>query len=129
MLLDNDLLMRLLSEASSNARLRTGCDLRTTVSDTSQRMINMLLPGTVVPIHRHTMSAETVIVVSGRLDEVFYDNAGNETERFHLAAGGHAFGLQIPVGQWHTVAVSEPCAIIEIKDGAYEPLSQSDVLR
>ena len=67
MKLDTVLYARLLREAADNPRLRQATDLRTSCADQSQRMLNALLPGTVVPIHRHPHSAETAVVLSGCL--------------------------------------------------------------
>lgn len=126
--IDNTLLDALMQQAAKSPRLRAACDLRTSPADQSQRMMNALMPGTVVPIHRHTKTVETVFVVRGRLMEVFFNDKGEETARYHLdAATGH-YGVQIPVGQWHTVEVKEPCVILEVKDGAYAPAAPEDML-
>ena len=55
--MNKDFLNQLLEQAKKNPRLRQNLDLRTSSSDTSQRMLNALLPGTVVPIHRHEDTA------------------------------------------------------------------------
>ena len=81
---DKDFLGKLFEQAVANPRLRQNYDLRTSVADTSQRMLNALLPGTVVPIHRHEDTAETVVCLCGRLDEVIYEEVmkfGNEESR------------------------------------------------
>ncbi len=120
---------RLLKEAATNARLRTNHDLRNSESDTSQRMLNALSPGTKVPVHRHLHSSETVVLLKGRIDEVYYDSAGNETGRVVLDADGSNRGVQIAAGQWHTIEVHEPSIIIEVKDGAYAPLTADELLQ
>lgn len=104
-------------------------DLRTSASDNSQRMLNALLPGTVVPIHRHSISNENVLLICGKLVEVIYDAKGNETERIHLDPTTGNFGCVVPAGAWHTVEVLEPSVIYEAKDGKYredgsEPLEE-----
>ena len=43
----------------------------------SQRMLNALESGTVMPIHRHRNGSETVIVVKGSMKEYFYDDRRN----------------------------------------------------
>lgn len=118
----------LLNKAASNARLRTNLDLRNSESDTSQRMLNALMPGTSVPVHRHLTTSETVVLLKGRLAEVYFDDNGNETERIELDANGTNRGVQIEAGQWHTIDVHEPSVIIEVKDGAYAPLADEEVL-
>ena len=141
---DKDFLGKLFEQAVANPRLRQNYDLRTSASDTSQRMLNALLPGTVVPIHRHEETTETVICLCGRLDEVIYEevktyeNAATdaaplgmdaqdvtrkveyrEVQRIHLCPTEAKYGCQIPKGAWHTVEVIEPSVIFEAKDGAY----------
>ena len=72
MKLDTALYARLLREAADNPRLRQATDLRTSPADQSQRMLNALLPGTAVPVHRHPHSAETAVVLCGCLQINFH---------------------------------------------------------
>lgn len=116
---DNDFLDSLLVQAKGNPRLRQNYDLRNSPADTSQRMLNALLPGTEVPIHRHPNSNENVILLVGRLDEVLFDENGNETERIHLDPSLGNYGCVIPANVWHTVEVIEPSVIYEAKDGKF----------
>lgn len=119
MLIDKKLLDGLFAEAGESQRKRMNWDLRTNAEDGSQRMLNALLPGTVVPVHHHPHSSETVICLCGRMDEVCYDSNGHETDRFHLCPTDGAYGCQVPAGVWHSVEVFEPSVIFEAKDGAY----------
>lgn len=97
----------------------------------SQRMLNAMEPGTVMPIHRHRKSSETVVCLRGRLVEEFYDELERIcTEAIEVSAGGSVCGLNIPAGQWHTVrALESGSVILEMKDGAYEALGEEDVLK
>ena len=70
MIFDKDFLGKLFEQATINPRLRQNFDLRTSSADTSQRMLNALLPGTVVPIHRHEDTTDTVVFLCGKMDEV-----------------------------------------------------------
>ena len=124
---DKDFLGKLFEQAVTNPRLRQNYDLRTSSADTSQRMLNALLPRTVVPIHRHEDTTETVVCLCGRLDEVFYElivsadgkEEYREVQRIRLCPTEAKYGCQIPKGAWHTVEVIEPSVIFEAKDGAY----------
>ncbi len=127
MIIDEIFIENLLEQATECERRRANYNLRTTPDDQSQRMLNVLLPGTQVPIHRHQDTSETVVVLSGRLTEVFYDEKGVECARFDLCPAEGRYGLQIPKGMWHTVVVDEPCIIFEAKDGPYKPLTSNDV--
>lgn len=114
------LLQQLLDQAVVNPRLRQNYDMRTSSEDGSQRMLNALLPGTVVPVHRHAMSSESVFLLCGKLVEIIYDSEGKEEiERIHLDPSLGKFGCVVPKGAWHTVEVLEPSVIFEAKDGAY----------
>ena len=129
--INKELLDQLFEQAKENPRLRQNLDLRTSSSDTSQRMLNALLPGTVVPIHRHENTTETVICLCGKLDEVIYEEMDSqlspltgsrfrEIERIHLCPAQSQYGCQVPKGAWHTVEVIEPSVIFEAKDGKYK---------
>lgn len=71
--INKDLIDSLFEQAKENPRLRQNYALRTSTADASQRMLNALLPGTVVPIHQHEDTTETVVCLCGRLDEVIYE--------------------------------------------------------
>lgn len=129
MVVDNNFLDNLLEQAANSERKRTAFDLRTTSADKSQRIINAMLPGTIVPIHRHTKTSESMTVLRGKLTEIFFDDNCNETARFELGPSTGNLMVQIPAGTWHTVEVNEPCVIFEAKDGAYEPVSSEDVMQ
>ena len=128
MQIDNKLYDQLLKQAADNPRLRQNYDLRNSVEDQSQRMLNAVLPGTVVPIHRHQETSETVFILKGRVDEVLYDDQGNETERCPLKADSEVKGCVVPKGIWHTIEVYEPSVIFEAKDGAFKPLASEDIM-
>lgn len=124
-----DVLDDLTTKAKASERLRISMDLRTSSDDQSQRILNALEPGTQIPIHRHCASAETVIVVRGRLIERLYNEAGELTEEILMEAGGECPVLQLPVGQWHGVEVLESGTVIfEAKDGIYQPIAEVDIL-
>ena len=117
--INKELLDNLFEQAKENSRLRQNLDLRTSSADTSQRMLNALLPGTVVPIHRHPQSTENVLLLCGKIVEVICDENRNEIERIHLDPIVGNYGCVVPQGAWHTVEVLEPSVIYEAKDGKY----------
>ncbi len=141
---DKEFLSCLFEQAKANPRLRQNYDLRTSPADTSQRMLNALLPSTVVPIHRHEDTTETVVCLCGQLDEVIYEETYSyintspdgfkqgmgaqdtvrkadyrEVRRIRLCPAEGRYGCQVPKGVWHTVEVIEPSIIFEAKDGKY----------
>ena len=116
--IDKKLISNLFEKALTNPGLRHSFDLRNP-TDGGQRMLNALLPGTVVPVHRHPQSNENVLLLCGKLVEVIYDENGNEIERIHLDPSVGNYGCVVPQGAWHTVEVLEPSVIYEAKDGKY----------
>ena len=127
--MDTLLLDKLTAEAKASPRLRMNLDLRNSAADSSQRMLNAIEPGSVVPVHMHRGSSETLVVLRGRVVEEYYDSEGVCVATYELAAGGPAFGLNIPAGQWHTLrSLESGSVILEMKDGAYQPISPADIL-
>lgn len=71
-------------------------DLRNSPVDKSQRMLNGIEPGTVLPIHRRRSSSETVVCIQGHLEEYVYVISGVRTQVVDMAPGGNV--LNIPAG-------------------------------
>ena len=129
MILNKKLMDDLSAQAKENPRLRQAFDLRTTPNDSSQRILNAVEPGTILPIHRHRGSTETIIVLRGKVVQHYYDDNGNKTASFELAPNSAQVGMSVPVGQWHALeSLEEGSIIFECKDGAYQPLSAEDIL-
>ena len=137
--INSKLLDSLFAKAEESERLRMNYDLRTSAADMSQRMLNALLPGTVVPIHRHEDTSETVVCLKGRLEEIIYEEvveysreetsrteevvrkvSFKEVSRHLICPAEGLYGVQIPAGAWHTIHVIEPSVIFEAKDGAFK---------
>lgn len=148
MILDNKLFDEILLRAQESPRRRMNFDLRTQAQipgqarndvkgragnvewkDQSQRMLNVLMTDTVIPVHRHNDTSETVVVCRGKVREEFYDAEGNKTAEFVLEAGGECPGIQVPMGQYHTlVCLEDGSVIFEAKDRAYDPAGTEDFL-
>ena len=127
--IDQTLLDNLSFQAKASPRLRMNMDLRDSAEDQSQRMLNALEPGTVLPIHRHRKTSETVAILRGRAVQYLYDDEGNETDAVLLEAGGEIPAMQVEMGQWHRLeALESGTVIVEFKNGAYEPIGPEDIL-
>lgn len=128
MTIDNVLLDKITAEAKASPRLRMNFNLHESLESKAQRLINVLLPGTILPVHRHRHTDETYILLRGKMAVIFYDNSKKQTDSFLLDPAAGNYGVQIPKGRWHTIEVIEPSAIIEVKDGPYTPLQSEDIL-
>ena len=130
MKIDNKFLDNLTSQAKVNSRLRQSFDLRTTSDDNSQRMLNAMEPGSLIPIHRHCTTTETMVMVRGKFIERFFDDTGNLTDEFVMEPCGEHPMIQIEAGQWHSLEVLESGTVIfEAKDGKYVPLDEKDIIK
>ena len=123
-------LSTLSSQAKASLRLRMNYDLRNSENDNSQRMLNALEPGTVIPIHRHRKTSETICMVRGKMIMRLYDDKGNVADEFVMEPCGEHPMVQVEAGQWHSLEVLEEGTVVfEAKDGKYEPLAEEDVLK
>ena len=127
----NDILLdRLTAQAKASPRLRMNLDLRNGPEDGSQRMLNAIEPGSMIPVHRHRTTSETVVCLRGRAVEEFYDDLGRICdEPVELSPGGSNVAVNVPMGSWHTVrALESGTVILECKNGPYEPIAPEDIL-
>ena len=122
--------------AKASPRHRMNHDLRTQAidddaswRDVSQRMLNVMMKDTVIPIHRHSETSETVIILRGSGDEVTYDSEGKELERVTLRYGSECAAVQVPRNTYHTFIPHEDGTVIfEAKDRAYDPEKTEEFL-
>lgn len=129
MVVDKKILDELTAKAKDNPRLRCNLDLRNSADDQSQRMLNALEPGTVLPIHRHLASSETVIILRGRIRWMFYDEQGRITESTELWSDGDVRMLNVEKGRWHSLECLESGSVLfEAKDGPYHPLEEDEIM-
>jgi cupin fold WbuC family metalloprotein len=141
MIITQAVLDKLTEQAKASPRLRMNCDLRNSEADTSQGMLNAIELGSILPIHRHRKTSETVVCLRGRHVWEFFAEQSSEAERYddldrictdriELSPSGPIVALNVPIGQWHTVkAIESGSVILEMKDGPYEPLGEEDILK
>ena len=130
MLINTNLLDDLTEQAKASPRLRMNFDLRNSPTDQSQRMLNALEPGTVMPIHRHLNTSETVVVLRGKVKWLYYNDKGELTDTILVEAGGDICGLSVPMVQWHSLECLESGSVIlETKDGAWEALKEDNIIQ
>lgn len=128
--IDSVLLDDLTAQAKVSPRLRMNYDLRNSGADTSQRMLNAIEPASEVPVHRHQKTSETVVVLRGRVVEEYYSSDGTIEASYEVSPAGPVYALNIPAGKWHTLrALESGTVILEMKDGAFEPIGPEDILR
>ena len=127
MIIDKHILDELTARAKESPRLRMNLDLRNSPADQSQRMLNAIEPGTVLPIHRHRTTSETVVCLRGHFEEYFFDVSGVRTLVVDMVPGGTV--LNIPAGVWHSLkSLESGTVLLECKDGPWEPLGEEDIL-
>ena len=130
MIISKAILDELTAKAKECPRLRMAMDLRNTQEDNSQRMLNALEPGTVMPIHRHHDSSETVVILRGKIRWFFYDEQGKETESVVLDANGDLRMLNVEKDRWHSlICLVTGSVLFECKDGSYHPLAEDEIMK
>lgn len=122
MLIDKTLLDELTEKAKVSPRLRVNYDLRDSAEDESQRMLNAIEPGTVIPVHRHSMTSEDVAILRGQAEFILFDDEGREFSRCLLSPGGDVPAVHVPMGQYHTCkSLESGTVIMEFKNTKYDP--------
>ena len=129
MKLDTELLDRITAAAKASPRLRMNYDLRDTVDDRSQKMLNALEPGTQLPIHRHRTCSEVVVLLRGSAVQYIYDDCGQVIDEIRMAAGSECAGMVVEIGVWHRLeSLQSGTVIMECKEGAYQPITAEDII-
>lgn len=127
--IDTNLLNEVTAQAKESPRLRMNHNFHDSLDAKAQRLLNALEPGTVLPVHRHPHTAETYLLLRGKIRVMFYNDAKEETESTVLDPSEGHYGVHIPAGQWHTLEVQESGSVLfEVKDGPYMPLGEDDLL-
>ena len=117
------------AEAKASPRLRMNFNYHEALDAPAQRLLNALEVGTVLPIHRHHHSAETYLLLRGKIAVLYYNESKELTDKVVLDPLTEDYGVHIPIGQWHTIEVLEGGSVLfEVKDGPYTPLGEGDIL-
>lgn len=129
-ILDSDLLNDLTEQAKMSPRLRMNYNIHKSLESKTQRLLNSLEPGTVLPIHKHQNTSETYVLLRGSLNLFIYSENHELISMTEINPQKGVFGVDIPPDQWHTIEVLESGTVIfEVKEGPYLPLSEEDTLR
>ena len=128
MLIDDSLLKQITQEAKNSERKRKNFNFHDTFEAPCQRMLNTMLKGSRFEIHRHTNTAETFVLLNGKIDLMYYNDKGEEIERFRLDPSIGIYGINIPAGQWHSLEILEDCTIFETREGPYIPVTKDNGL-
>lgn len=129
-LINSTLLNEVTKQAQDSPRLRMNYNFHDSLDAKAQRLLNALELGTILPIHRHPHTAETYLLLRGKIRVMFYNDMKEETESTELDPQTGNYGVHIPAGQWHTLEVLEASSVLfEVKDGPYTPLGENDVLK
>ena len=129
-LINSILLNEVTKQAQESPRLRMNHNFHDSLDAKALRLLNALEPGTILPIHRHPHTAETYLLLRGKIRVMFYNDKKEETESTLLDPLAGSFGVHIPANQWHTLEVLDSGSVLfEVKDGPYTPLGENDLLK
>ena len=126
-LIDRPLVATLHHKAANAPRLRTHYNLHLTHEEPIQRMCMAMEPGTYVRPHRHPDKWELLLIVSGDMRVLHFDDAGRVLAVTRLTPGGETLGLETPADTWHGVVTLAPATVVfECKTGPYVPTEEKD---
>jgi len=126
-IIDDDMLSALLEEAGKSPRLRTNRNFHRRRGDKCQRLLNAMLPGTVVPVHRHPAKDETLVLLKGKVRVRTYGDGGEVLSSCVLSREEGRHGVDIPAGTWHGVECLAPSVVFECKPGPYDPDEREEI--
>ena len=130
MVITKEILDSLTKQAKESPRLRMAMDLRNSPDDGSQRMLNAMEPGTIMPIHRHKYSSETIVILRGKIRWDYYNDKGEKTNSYILDANGDVRCINVDMGQWHSLeCLQSGSVILEAKNGKYQPLGEDEIMK
>lgn len=125
MFITNSLFEELICKAKKSHRLRVNYCLHKTQEDKVQKMINVICPGSEVHIHRHLNTEETLVLLKGKIIIRYYNDKMIEIDNFELSSDNPV--IDIMREQWHSITVTEPVILLEIKEGPYRPLMDVEI--
>ncbi|MGA9854864.1 MAG: WbuC family cupin fold metalloprotein [Gammaproteobacteria bacterium] len=129
-LIDRNLVTSLHTAALVSPRLRTHYNLHTFHDETIQRMCMAMEPGTYIRPHRHPDKWELLLIISGEMLVLSFDESGTVLTRAQLSTSGDTYGLENSAGTWHSVATLAPSTVVlEVKHGPYLPTPEQDYAR
>jgi cupin fold WbuC family metalloprotein len=130
MLINTTLLTQLSSIAKQTPRLRKNQNFHATDTAPCHRLLNAIEPGSYIPVHCHldANKEESIIVLCGKLGIVLFNANGTVSAIHTLSIQSDIIGINIPVGQFHSVLALEPNTVFfEAKAGPYLPLSAQEI--
>lgn len=129
MIIKKEILSNLTEDAKTNRRLRTNYCIHTSMNDKVHRMLNAMEPGTEVPIHMHSYTEETLLLLRGALILKLYDADGGLRDTVLLSEGSGNLGINIKKCEWHSIEVCQTGTVIfEIKEGPFRPLAEDEIM-
>jgi cupin fold WbuC family metalloprotein len=117
--------LRFLAEAIHRSpRNRTRICAHKSVAERLHEMFVIYGKETYVRPNRHFGKDESVFVLEGRADFVFFDEQGEITQVVHMGdpSSGLAYYCRVPVGVYHTVLIrSDKIQLFEATPGPFDP--------
>lgn len=127
--LGEEALVALSEEARGRPRLRANRNLHE-MTDPVHRLLNAVEPGSYIRPHRHLHPprSETVVVVSGALGLLLFDEAGYVARTELLRPAPGRFAADLAEGVWHTfISLESGTVFLETKAGPYVPPGSDDL--
>jgi cupin fold WbuC family metalloprotein len=129
--IDRALVEAKIEDARRNPRRREIHCFHESDDEPLHRMLNAVEPGTYIRPHRHHFppKAEAVLVLSGALGIVIFDEGGaiRSADCVRLGGASGVWGVDLRPGVWHTfLALATGTVMFEVKPGPYQRASDKD---
>lgn len=128
-IIDRDVLGSLSLQAKESPRLRKNSNLHRSLEEPCNRLLNAIEPDSYIRPHRHMdfTKDESIVILSGRLGVVVFDENGSVVQKTQLTPGGEAVAANVPAGVFHTfVSLEEGTVFFEAKAGPYQPIREEE---
>lgn len=127
-IIDDQFLNEVSNQAKQSPRLRMNYNFHQSLDEKCHRMLNAVEPGTEIPIHRHPTKDETIIIISGKVRVLIYNNKGEVVEFVILSHENGLYGVNVPKNTWHTLEALESSMLFECKEGPFVPHEEEGIM-
>ncbi len=124
--IDREFTNSLIEKAAHSERRRSNYNFHKDLSDTLQRMLNIMNTDTYVCPHKHINpdKREAFILLTGKVLVLEFDDSGKITDYIILDNKNGSYGCEIELKSWHTIICMEDTTILyEVKDGPYDAVT------
>ena len=119
-IIDEQLISGVVEQAKKSPRLRMNYNFHESLQDKCHRFLNVLEPGTFIPVHHHPDKDETFVILKGKVrvttykeDDGEHQSSGKILSSCVISQESGTYGVDIPKNVWHGLECLEPSVLLE----------------